>query len=58
MSHIDNRKNKFLVLGEGYTFGINESFGAPKKIFESILVNQNQYLHHNGDNSYLFVNRK
>ena len=27
-SHIDICKNKFLVLGEGDTFGINGSFGA------------------------------
>ena len=30
-SHADNRKNKFLLLGEGDTFGINGSFGAPEK---------------------------
>ena len=27
-SQADNLKNNFLVLGEGYTFGINRSFGA------------------------------
>ena len=27
LPHSDNRKNKFLVLGEGRTFGINGSFG-------------------------------
>ena len=27
-SQADNLKNNFLVLGEGYTFGINGSFGA------------------------------
>ena len=30
-SHTDNCKNDFLVLGEGDTFGINRSFGAPEK---------------------------
>ena len=30
-SHIDNRKNNFLVLGEGDTFGINGGLGEPKK---------------------------
>ena len=30
-SHADNLKNNFLVLGEGDTFGINGSFGAPEK---------------------------
>ena len=28
-SHTDNRKNDILILGEGDTFGINGSFGAP-----------------------------
>ena len=28
--HNDNLKNGFLNLGEGDTFGINESFGAPE----------------------------
>ena len=32
-SHAENRKNKFLVLGEGPTLGINGSFGSPKKKF-------------------------
>ena len=27
-SHTDNRKDRFLILGEGLTFGINGSFGA------------------------------
>ena len=30
-SHIDNLKNYFLILGEGDTFGTNESFDAPVK---------------------------
>ena len=30
-SHINHHKNKFLVLGEGYTFGTDGSFGAQKK---------------------------
>ena len=30
-SHSDNRKNNFLVLGEGPTFGINGSFDSPEK---------------------------
>ena len=32
-SHADNRKNKFLVLGEGDTSDINGSFFAPEKKF-------------------------
>ena len=30
-SYTDNRKNNFSSSGEGYTFGINRNFGAPKK---------------------------
>ena len=30
-SHIDNRKNKLLVLGEGDTEIVNGSFHAPEK---------------------------
>ena len=41
-SHINNRKNDYLVLGERDTFGINESFGAPEKILVLILVKQRQ----------------
>ena len=32
-SHTDNRKNNFLVLGEGDIFGIKGSVGAPEKKF-------------------------
>ena len=31
--HAENRKNNFLVLGEGPTLGINGSFGSPEKKF-------------------------
>ena len=61
-SHSDNRKNNFLVLGQGPTFRINGSFGSPEKSLVSILVKQNTKfclsLHYNADNSYLFVNEK
>ena len=30
-SHSESRKNNFLVLGEGPTYGINGSFGSPGK---------------------------
>ena len=61
-SHIDNPQNKFLILGEGDTFGINGSFGAQDKKF-SINFSKAKTkfclsLHYNGDNSYLFVNGK
>ena len=29
--HIDDHKNRFLLLGQGDTFGINGSFGPPQK---------------------------
>ena len=42
-SHADNRKNIFLVLGEGLIFGINGGFGsAGKKELLLILVKQTQ----------------
>ena len=30
-SHADNHKNNFLMLGEGPTCGVHQSFGAPEK---------------------------
>ena len=36
-SHFDNRKNNFLILDEGNTFGINESFEIEKT--EKLLSN-------------------
>ena len=41
-SHADNCKNNFLILGEGDTFGINGSFGAPEKKLVLILLKQTQ----------------
>ena len=49
------KKNDFLILGEGNTFGINGSFVAPEKKFRT---NFCLSLHYNGDNSYLFANGK
>ena len=59
-SHIDNHKNKFLMLREGDPFDTNGSFGAPEKTF-SINFSKAKAkfyfsLHYNGHNSYLFVN--
>ena len=31
LSHSENHKNNFLILGKGATFGINWSFGSPEK---------------------------
>ena len=41
-SHSDNRNNNFLILGEGPTYGINGSFGPPKKGLVLILLKQTQ----------------
>ena len=61
-SHIDNRKNNFLVLGEGYTFSINGSFDGPEKKFRiNFSKAKTKFclsLCYNSDNSYLFVNEK
>ena len=57
LSHINNRKNNFLVLGEGNTCGTNESFGAPEKKFRNNFTKAKTkfYLsvHYNHDSSYL-----
>ena len=62
LSHSDNRKNNFLILGEGPTFGINGSFGWPEKKFGIHFTKANTKfslsLQYNADNSYLSVNGK
>ena len=59
-SHTDNLRNGFLILGEGDTFGINGSLGAPEKKFcinfSKVKTKFCLSLHDNGDNSHLFVN--
>ena len=59
-SHADNRKNNFLLLGEGITFGINGSCGSPEKKFSINFSKSNTNvclsLDFNADNSCLFVN--
>ena len=61
-SHSDNRKNNFLILGEGPIYGINGNFGAPEKNFDINFSKANTKcclsLHYNDHNSYLFVNGK
>ena len=37
-SHSDNRKNNFMILGKGLTFGINGSFGAQKKKKKTLIL--------------------
>ena len=61
-SHADNRKNNYLVLGEGPTYGINGSFGATDKKFNTNFSKAKTIfclrLYYSHDNSYLFVNGK
>ena len=54
-SHDNNRKNNFLVVGKG------PALVHQRKSLALILVQQTKFclsLHYNGDNSYLFGNRK
>ena len=61
-SYSDNRKNNFLILGGGPTYGINGSFGSPEKRFNINFTKSSSKfclsLHYNADNNYLFVNGK
>ena len=59
-SHADNRKNIFLVLGGGPTFGINRIFGSPEERYYFSKANTKfcSSLHHNSYNRHLFVNGK
>ena len=61
-SHGNNRKNNFLVLGEGLVYHINESFGSPEKNFTIIFSKANTKcclsLHYHGDNSYFLLMKK
>ena len=41
-SHAENRKNNFLILSEGPTYGINESFGLLEKSLVLTLLKQTQ----------------
>ena len=60
--HTENLKNDFLVLGEGDTFGINGSFGAPvKKTDINFSKSKTKFcltLHYNSDNSLFICKRK
>ena len=61
-SHADNRKNNFLVPGEGPTYGISGSFGSPDKKFSINFSKASTKfclsLHYNARYSYLFFNGK
>ena len=55
VTHFGNRKNNFLTLGEGPTYGINGSFGSPENTFSINFTKANTKfflsLHYNPDNS-------
>ena len=61
-SHTDNRKNNFLLLGEGPNFGINGRLGSTEKKFSIKLSKAStkfcSSFHYNANNSYLFTNGK
>ena len=61
-SNIDNRKNNFLIIGLGPTYGINGKLdSAEKKFGINITKSSTKFcfsLQHNDDSSYLFVNKK
>ena len=57
--HFDNRRNNFLVQGEGSTFGINGSFGSPEKKFSiNFSKASTKFCLSLPDSSYLFVNER
>ena len=61
-SNSDNRKNNFLILGEGPTYVIIAAFGSLTKTCNIYFTKTNRkfclVLHYNADNSFLFVNGK
>ena len=60
--HVDYRKNNFLILGLGPTYGINGKCGTAEKTFIINFTKSNTKfclsLCYNADHSYLFVNGK
>ena len=58
-AHIDNKKKDILVLGKWPTYGLEHTLTAEKIYSISFTVSKSKFclsLHHNGANSYLFVN--
>ena len=59
--HVDNRKNNFLALGEGPTYGNDRSFGTLEEKFHINFSNARKKicltLHYNGGNKYSFYQR-
>ena len=59
-THIDNKKKDLLVLGKGPKQGLEHTLTAEKMYSINFTVTNKRIclsLHHNGANSYLFVNR-
>ena len=58
--HSNNKKKSILVLGEGFTQGLeNTTIYAEKMYSANFTKNNTKFclnLHYNGSNSYLFVN--
>ena len=58
--HANNKINNILVLGKGFTQGINDTTIYTEKTYSINFARSNAKfclsLHYNGDNSYLFVN--
>ena len=62
MSHTDNLRNHFIILGEGDTVGINGGFDAPETKyiinFSKVKIEFCISLHYDGDNSCLLMEKK
>ena len=60
-SHSTNKTQNIYVLGKDFVQGINNTTIYAEKIYKTNFTEQSKKivlsLHHNGDNSYLFVNR-
>ena len=59
-AHINNKKKDILVLGKGLKQGLEHTLTAEKMYSINFTVTNKRIclsLHHNGANSYLFVNR-
>ena len=58
-SHIDNKQNHLLILGEGLTQGLEHTLTAEKLYSINFTKHNKKFclsLHYNGANNYLFVN--
>ena len=58
--HVDNNKKDILILGKGATQGLDSTTLTAEKLYKINFTEKNKKLclslHHNGANSYLFVN--